>query len=58
VLLNGQARSHDVITRHGTLQGLVRSLGLREARYKSLAAIAAEQVGRLKLNGKIGGVRR
>jgi hypothetical protein len=36
-----------------TLREMTRALGLREARYKALGALAAERAGRFKLNGRI-----
>lgn len=38
-----------------SLQHLLRSLGLRDVRYKSFAATMAERVSRFKLNGRIRG---
>jgi hypothetical protein len=36
-----------------TLREITRALGLREARYKALGALAAERLGRFKLNGRL-----
>jgi hypothetical protein len=38
-----------------TLREIMRSLGLRERRYKQLLGFALERVGRLKLNGQVTG---